>query len=614
MQQESENTNVETFPQGNIVESVNIVNRNIDKKPLELSDYAPEAQSFTLNPKKKENIRCTRGTKISVPPKAFVFADGRPVTSPVTLNVREFYDKSEYVLAGLATKSGDKMLESGGMLHIEAFADGQALEIAEGKSLGLIMPGENTQVADSENMILFVSGESDAHTPPADWQTSSSQMSSTFRVVPSSLLIHKGGAKEKVKHYRGEWDVPFYQVEMVDLKAEAWTEGFSENAILRKAKHEPKKSDPNFETCLAVCDTMDLPKIAMNYRQGKNQFEVKKDTYTTVHTQFARKEYQTYDTVVFALDVWGSSVEVLETFDPYEGVTDAKPADVRVTPRGEFSISFNDLPIQQNAHGAKAERDTLPYLANLQTFTSEPNADLGLILRSLGNDWQRYKRMQDQYKYRKELTKEGDHVVVLFSAVVRTTKYQRNLRVVDHSGYHHYLRANGEERVEDLINKYSYLEDGRWKRMARSKSGELKLDMITQPNAKLHDSYISKVSTMGWINCDRFYDVPQEDRTNLFVEAETPVQMIFTRINSVLRGQHGEAEGTPTARFTNVPKGERVFLYSLKEEQNQLYLALKETTTGTDQTPLVYEPVTEEELLERLKVINTNQQEEFVVQ
>ncbi len=144
--------------------------------------------------------------------------------------------------------------------------------------------------------------------------------------------------------------------------------------------------------------------------------------------------------------------------------------------------------------------------------------------------------MQDQYDYRKELTKEGDHVVVLFSAVIRTTKYQRNIRVVDHSGYHHYLRTNNPEHIDALINKYSYREGGSWKRTARSKSGELKLDMITQPNARLHDSYISKVSRMGWINCDRFYDVPQEERDNLFVEAETPVQMIFTRINSVLRG------------------------------------------------------------------------------
>jgi hypothetical protein len=85
----------------------------VDETPVvELSEDAevllPDkpVQQFTVQPRKDQTIRCAEGTVIRVYPNTFVYAASKtPVTEPVQLEVKEFYDKADIVLAHLSTWS-----------------------------------------------------------------------------------------------------------------------------------------------------------------------------------------------------------------------------------------------------------------------------------------------------------------------------------------------------------------------------------------------------------------------------------------------------------------------------------------------------------------------------
>ncbi|MEM7036861.1 MAG: hypothetical protein AAF570_07780 [Bacteroidota bacterium] len=85
------------------------------------------------------------GTELLIPPNAFVDQQGNPVAGEVIVNFTEVYEKSDLILSNLPTMSNGRMLESGGVVYIEAMADGEQLKLAEGKSVLINFPGGRTE-------------------------------------------------------------------------------------------------------------------------------------------------------------------------------------------------------------------------------------------------------------------------------------------------------------------------------------------------------------------------------------------------------------------------------------------------------------------------------------
>jgi hypothetical protein len=84
------------------------------------------------------------GTRITIPPDAFVDAEGRPVSGPVEFRVREFHGPSDLLRAGIpmsvdSTRSG--FLQSAGMIEMRAMAGGQPVDIRQGKNIEVELAG-----------------------------------------------------------------------------------------------------------------------------------------------------------------------------------------------------------------------------------------------------------------------------------------------------------------------------------------------------------------------------------------------------------------------------------------------------------------------------------------
>jgi hypothetical protein len=85
------------------------------------------------------------GTEMLIPADAFLFPDGSPVTIDVEILLTEIANKPELILSNLPTVSNGRMLVSGGVIKIEAIADGKKLHLAPGKSVLVNFPGGYVQ-------------------------------------------------------------------------------------------------------------------------------------------------------------------------------------------------------------------------------------------------------------------------------------------------------------------------------------------------------------------------------------------------------------------------------------------------------------------------------------
>jgi hypothetical protein len=123
---------------------------------------APQEQQFVVRPGRDTVLLGQQGTRLLIPGRAFDVPAG---SGPVTLSLREFYSTADIVLAGLGTRAGLDVLETGGMLHLAAAANGQAVHLRPAKKLRVQLPTRQPL----PGMSLYEGVRADASHAP-DWQ------------------------------------------------------------------------------------------------------------------------------------------------------------------------------------------------------------------------------------------------------------------------------------------------------------------------------------------------------------------------------------------------------------------------------------------------------------
>ncbi|MGI4866448.1 MAG: hypothetical protein ACRYFZ_21170 [Janthinobacterium lividum] len=105
--------------------------------PAFCAQAAPGIQVFQVRPGRDTAVVGQRGTRLVIPARAF---DVLASSGPVQLEMREFYSTADIVLAGLGTRSDLGVLETGGMLHLHATANGQPIRLRPGGQLLVQLP------------------------------------------------------------------------------------------------------------------------------------------------------------------------------------------------------------------------------------------------------------------------------------------------------------------------------------------------------------------------------------------------------------------------------------------------------------------------------------------
>lgn len=77
------------------------------------------------------------GTKVIIPPNAFVDQQGNPVTGTVDFEFKEVVEKADILLSNVPTVANGQLLESKGVVYLDAEAEGQKVKIAPDKSIDI---------------------------------------------------------------------------------------------------------------------------------------------------------------------------------------------------------------------------------------------------------------------------------------------------------------------------------------------------------------------------------------------------------------------------------------------------------------------------------------------
>jgi hypothetical protein len=135
-----------------------------------------KSSSYTFNPSEETIIEGKKGVKILLPANTFAYEDGTLVDEDVNFELTEALSYADFISSGLLTKSADNLLESGGMIKVEATTvSGKPVKIQEGKDMIIAIPNTNRQ----DNMDVFTSTAGD------DWTTTNQPITTNVKFYKS---------------------------------------------------------------------------------------------------------------------------------------------------------------------------------------------------------------------------------------------------------------------------------------------------------------------------------------------------------------------------------------------------------------------------------------------
>lgn len=107
-----------------------------------LYEFKSPEQAFDISDVSKAfDIVGEKGFRVSFPELAFVDDEGNPVLGEVEIHLTEYTDFSEMAEAGLTTMTTDgSLLETGGMINLEAMSGEKKLKLASGKTVDITVP------------------------------------------------------------------------------------------------------------------------------------------------------------------------------------------------------------------------------------------------------------------------------------------------------------------------------------------------------------------------------------------------------------------------------------------------------------------------------------------
>ena len=126
------------------------------KRIMESLKSAP--QKFVIDNKQATEITGSLGTRLSFMPNSFVGSDGNEVNDPVTIELKECYKPDAMLCENLLTATDGNFSASKGMIFINAYAGGKALQLKEGEKVHVQFPFE----AEGHNGYLLYHGDENA--------------------------------------------------------------------------------------------------------------------------------------------------------------------------------------------------------------------------------------------------------------------------------------------------------------------------------------------------------------------------------------------------------------------------------------------------------------------
>jgi TonB family protein len=193
----TEDTSLKTtsseMSQTDTILSVSDIYKRFDKTP----------QLFFIQANRDTTIICKEGTSIKIKANTLISErTGNEISGKVQLAVKEYYKLSDIILSNLTTTSGNKILETGGMLHLAATADSENCMIKQGCNIEIGFPYSDKK----EDMKLFNGTWTN---DKIDWELTNTAQDTirVFEKVPEEALEPAWIIVEEPAEYPGGYEM-----------------------------------------------------------------------------------------------------------------------------------------------------------------------------------------------------------------------------------------------------------------------------------------------------------------------------------------------------------------------------------------------------------------------
>ncbi len=122
-------------------DSRQLVNQQEKAVNRPLKEVETPIHVLQVDPTKGGEFHFKTGTVLQIPEHAFVDKNGQTIKDPVVIELEEFHSASDIFLSGITMhyeqNGEDESFESAGMFRIDGSCNGQEIEVAQGKTIGV---------------------------------------------------------------------------------------------------------------------------------------------------------------------------------------------------------------------------------------------------------------------------------------------------------------------------------------------------------------------------------------------------------------------------------------------------------------------------------------------
>ena len=539
-----------------------------------------EEQYFTIPNNQSFLITARNGSEVTIPKDAFVDKNGRPVNNKnVEISIDEALSAKDGLLQMLTTQTTNgEMLESGGMIKINASLNNEPLQLREGKQVKVSLPSE-TMVDD---MSVFT-GQRDVN-GVMKWEITKDKFANSNQDV-------KGRPLQVDTMLLMAYFNPIPAQKKLDVSQFAME--FPTSPTLPRKPREPrlpiKKDAAKIDwgiQALFLSDTKKQEIIDAEYAEKMKAYDLELAKYQDRMQRFEgnmevyNKAYKAYeekaDNYELAIE---EHIKMLETEYLYHK---------KVYDQTRLNVAIRVF-CREVRNGKLTTTDPIAYIRRYAQFQiqDEDVSNMKYILNQI-----RYYELLASFdaKFIEDNFVEKGRI-----RISKMKKFWKNNR--DYSVYKHY-NLYGNDLVTNILEDKGLV--AKMDEAVRVKMSQDKLDGIT-PQETLENYYSASLGQIGWINCDKFSNVRRKVTTSILTAGVIGerVFVFIKRFRSMMSANFGEGGFSVT-----IPPREKAKAISIAAVNGKPQLSIVDFESK-DQARIMpdYKEVTIEEMQEALAAL-----------
>jgi hypothetical protein len=500
----------------------------------------------------QNRITTQNQTIIDIPADAFIDANGNNVNNQnVTIQIKEVNSTLDAIINQVYTTSGNELLESGGMIQMEAYSNANKLELASDKEISIQMP-----VKKNSNEMLVFEGIKDEN-GAIDWKS-------------TGVTFDQSAKQEKILTQLNEALLQSLIEQVTYEKPSFGVYDFNYQLPNKlKGPHKPKKpkmpKEPEARSLFSAIGwffstkNMREKRVARVHKKNMDDYENRMEKYAV-----RLERYETYQ-LTYAAEIEKFEIEKQAFYDwideqrtkiknekeawfNYHDKLRVNKNLVSLKLRSEKGTLFDAKPFNSFKHKStccsflESEMNRLVYLTRMER----------VLNRLAGTD---FKTISKDYSYNNSL-KVGRLLMI----------DNRRTQTMLHRPYQNdFLAKFVKANEKDFITLFG-----------KDAEEDIKYTDANLVNTKIAQSqqyFIGNTKKMGWINCDRF--VRTENVKVSYPNLKGACQVIIlSGLNSILNAVTNlQAE----INFSRLPKNTKFKFLTLRIEGDQAYFSLVES-------------------------------------